>query len=373
MRPWMIVLSSAIGAIVVAAALAVPELLNAPGSDFGSILLLHLATLAVAALAVYALCAMLLTAGTLIADSLFVRHRLGSPGAYRTLGQRDWTAAFGSVGLQRLVPRPIAAPSRRAEANETIPLQSRFDPHAARGEIARLYYIWLARTHFFSASIVLSALIGLGLAQDHGPVPLPGAIPTTSAILTLVGLILLAFLGRIAIDVSVEPLVETISQLPAEPIEVGFLRRAVETLEAACAAAAVYAGPPASTVQLAPRLDAVIEEGHRALLDAVRRLATTIDALEKTTRSSVDALKTAIGAMATQLPPIQDNADADASSFAELRVAVEALTATIERLTTLPVTPDEPTLGAAPAARERSRERPLARELRNLLQEIEAS
>jgi hypothetical protein len=221
MRPWMVILMSAIGAIVVATAMVGPELLAASHSDFGSIVLPHLPVLAVATLAVYALCAMLLATGTLVAAVLSVRRRLERMGGYRTPAQPNWTAAFGSTGLHRLVPWPVAESGRRTGASEKILLQGRFSAAAARGEVARLHYIWLARSHFFSALIVISALVGLGLAQDHGSVPLPmSAIPTVSAILILVGLILLAILGRIALDVSAEPLIETISLLAAASLEV---------------------------------------------------------------------------------------------------------------------------------------------------------
>ena len=70
MRPWMIVLSSAIGAIAVAGVMVGPELLGTPRSDFGSTLLPHFFMTAVAALAVYALCAMMLASGTLIGGAL---------------------------------------------------------------------------------------------------------------------------------------------------------------------------------------------------------------------------------------------------------------------------------------------------------------
>ena len=372
MRPWMIVLSSAIGAIVVTTALVGPDLLEASRSDFGSILSQRLSVLAVAALAVYALFAMLLTTGTLVANALFLRHRLGRTGGYRTPAQRDRMAA-SSIGLQRLVPRLVAEPARRAGASETSLLQSRFEPGTARSEIARLHYIWLARTHFFSALIVLGALIGLGLTQDHGAVPLLlGAIPTIAASLILVGLILLAILGRIAIDVSIEPLIETISQQAVEHVEVGLLRRAVEALEAACTAAAISAKRPPSTLQLPERLDVAIEEGQRALLDAVGHLSATTDALGAMVRSAVDALKAAIGTMAAELPPLADRSN-EASGFSELQGAVEALTAVLERLTTLPENVEEPSLGADYAAHHKVQEPRLARELRNLLQEIEAA
>jgi hypothetical protein len=373
MRPWMIVLSSAVGAIVVASVMVGPELLQAPRSDFGSMLLPHLAMLAVAAIAVYALCAMLLASGTLIGDALSVRRRLGRIGGYPRPTQSDWTMAFRSTELHRLLPSPVAEPARRAGANETILLQHRFSAVAARAEIARLHYLWLARTHFFSALIVLAALVGLGLVQDHGSVPfLLGEIPAISAILMLVGLILLAILSRIAIDVSTEPLIETISQLAAEHLEIGLLRRLVEVIEAVCTVTAVNVGAPASTLQLPERLEAVIEEGQRGLLDAARHLSVTTDGLGARIKSSVDALMAAINTAAVQLPPTSDRGN-EALGFSELQGAVEALTAVLERLTTVPDTMEDTSLGADRAARGKVQEPHLAHELRQLLQEIETA
>ena len=373
MRPWMIILMSATGAIVVAAAMVGPELLAAPHSDFGSIVLPHLPVLAVATLAVYALCAMLLATGTLVAAVLSVRRRLERMGGYRTPAQPNWTAAFGSTGLHRLVPWPVAESGRRTGASEKILLQGRFCAAAARAEVARLHYIWLARSHFFSALIVISALVGLGLAQDHGAVPLTmSAIPTVSAILIFVGLILLAILGRIALDVSAEPLIETISLLAAASLEVALLRRILEVLETACTTAAVNVGVPASTLELPGRLEVVIEEGQRGLIDAARNLSMTTDALRATLGSSIDALKTAIGTAAAQLPPIADDSN-QALRFSELGGAIEVLTAVLRRLTTAPDIIEGPTFGADQAARREVQEPHLARELRQLLQEIEAA
>ena len=373
MRPWMIVLSSTIGAIVVAAAMVGPELLETRRSDFGSILLPHLSMLAVAALAVYALCAMFLASGTLIGDALSVRRRLGRIGRYPRPTQSDWTTAFGSTELHRLVPSPVAEPARRSGANKTILLPHPFSAVAARAEIARLHYLWLARTHFFSALIVLAALVGLGLVQDHGPVPFSlGEIPAISAILMLVGLILLAILSRIAIDVSTEPLIETISQLAAEHLEIGLLRRLVEVIEAVCTAAAVNVSAPASTLQLPERLEAVIEEGQRGLIDAARHLSVTTDALGARIGSSVEALNAAINTAAVQLPPTADRSN-EAFGFSELQAAVEALTTVLERLTTVPDTMEDTSLGADRAARRKVQEPHLAHELRQLLREIETA
>ena len=373
MRPWMIILMSAIGSIVVATAMVGPELLAAPHSDFGSLVVPRLSVLAVATLAVYALCAMLLVTGTLVAAVLSVRRRLERMSGYRTPAQPNWTAAFGSTGLHRLVPWPVDESGRRTGASEKILLQGRFSAAVARAEVARLYYIWLARSHFFSALIVISAIVGLGLAQDHGSVSLPiNAIPTVSAILILVGLILLAILGRIALDVSAEPLIETISLLAAASLEVALLRRILEVLETACATAAVNVGAPASTFQLPERLEVVIEEGQRGLIDAARHLSITTDALGATLGSSIDALKAAISTTAAQLPPIADYAN-QAFRFSELEGAIEALTAVLRRLTTVPDIIERPTLGVDQGARSQVQEPRIARELRQLLQEIEAA
>lgn len=374
MRPWTIVLASVIGAVVVAAAMVGPELLEAPRSDFGSIMLPHLPMLAVAALAVYALCAMLLATGTLIGDALSLRRRLGRVASHSRPTQREWMTAFGSTELHRVVPTSAAGPARRVGASDTILLQYRFSIGAARGEIGRLHYLWLARTHFFSALIVLTALVGLGLAQDRASVPLlPGAIPTVSAILILVGLMLLAILGRIAIDVSTEPLIETIAQLAAEDADIGLLRRLVDVLDAVHRAAAFNAGTPSPMLQLPEGLKLMVEEGQRGLLDATRHLSATTDALGATVGSSFDALKTAIGTLAAQPPPTADNHD-QAFGFSELRSAVEALTGVLERLTTVPdITKSTSQVGTDEAAHSTIPEPHLARELRQLLQEIETA
>jgi hypothetical protein len=374
MRPWIIILTSVICAIVVATAMVGPELLATPYSDLRSIVLPHLPGLVVATLAVYALCAMLLATGTLAAAILSVRRRLERMGGYQTPAQPNWTAAFGSTGLHRLVPWPVAESGRRTGATEKILLQGRFSPAAARGEVSRLHYIWLARSHFFSALIVISALVGLGLAQDHGSVPLPmSAIPTVSAILILVGLILLAILGRIALDVSAEPLIEAISLLAAVSLEVALLRRILELIETACTTAAANVGAPVSTLQIPDRLEVVIEEGQRGLIDAARHLSMTTDALRAALGSSIDALNTAISTATAQLPPIAAYSN-QASRSSELEGAMEALTAVLRRLTTAPDIIEGPTiLGADQSARRQVQEPHLAGELRRLLQEMEAA
>jgi hypothetical protein len=371
MRPWMIVWLSMACAILVATALAGPEVLGAARTSSWTALLPSLSILAVAALAVYALCAMLLATGALLTETLLARHRLGRAGEYRTLTVRDWIAALGTNGLHRLISKPATEQIQGAEADSMIQLPCRFDPGMARREISRLHYIGLARAHFFSALIVLSALVGLGIAQDHEAARLAmGTIPTTPATLILIGLILLAILSRIAVDVAVEPLIEAISELPAEAVEIRLLRRTVEILESA--AAAIGSRGPLATLPAPDRFDAVIEENHRTLLDAVRHLSASTDALGATMRSSVTALGEAMNLSRAQLPVTADSGSADTYKFTELQGAVEDLTAVLKRLTTIPGTAEEAPLGADLPGRSRVQE-PLARELRRLLQEIETA
>jgi hypothetical protein len=377
MRPWMIVLSSAFGALAVAIAVAVPEMLNAPHAEVGPKLLPLLPALAVAALAVYALCAMLLTTATLVAGILRMRQYLARAGTSGGPPQRNWPADFAASGFEQLAPRLAPALAQSARADGRVMLHTRFNASEARREIMRLHYISLARSHFFSALIVMAGIVGLGVAQDCGALPLlSGTIPTASATLILVGSVLLAGLGRIAIDVTAEPLLETISQLPAERVEVGLLRRAVELLEIACnMPAADDSRTPSAPAELPERLVAVVERDHQALLDAVNRLTANTQALETAMQSSVETLETVVRTAAAQSPPIDEEKVAYANAFPELRAAIEELTTVLQRLSASPEGAEEPAFAAEPepVRRRRIPGPRIARELQRLLQEIEAA
>lgn len=365
MRLWMIVLSSAVAAVVAAGAIAIPEVSSAPPDEIGQLLLPHFFAFVVAALAVYALCAMLLATATMVAGTLNVRHYLFRATVDRTLDQPQWTAPFGMSAYPQLVPKLASIFVQSARSDGQAALQAWFSPKDMRSEITRLYYISLARCHFFSALIVLTGAVGLGLAQDRGSLPfLLGPIPTASAILTLVGLMLLAALGRIVIDVTAEPLFETIPQLPTERSETALLRRAVELLEAARETDAFGRDASSSTPsQLPEKLSAVIEQGHHALLNAVDRLTVNTEALEAAVRSSVETFATTVH---TSTAPQESLAAAS-----ELRRAVEDLTAVMRHLSAAPQESPDPSLPSGP--RRPTATPQLARELQNLLQEIEAT
>jgi hypothetical protein len=371
MRPWIVVVTSAVAALAAAAALVRPELIAVPRAALVPGLVPLLPALAVTVLAVYALCAILLTSGNLIAEALRLRRHLDRNPPHHGPARPGWTAAFEGSGLRRLVPPPAAVQPRPAPADGTVVLQGRFRPREARREVARLCYIDAARTHFFSALIVLAAGVVLGAAQQHGPLPImPGPIPTVPAALAVAGLVLLAILARIAVDVAAEPLVEMIYRLPAEPTEAGLLRRATELLENAGAASPAR---DAASLQIPDRLATVLEQGHRALFEAIERLSTTTDGLATTTTSSIEALEAAFRATELrQLTAAQDGA-ADTAATAQLRDAVAALTAVLERVRGSPAAADATKADADPGSSRQEREPDLAQELRRLLQEIETT
>ena len=370
MRPWTIVLSSATAAIAAAAAMAWPALSLTPPAAIATALIPLMPTLVVTALAVYALCAIVLAAGNLVVLSLWLRRQLAPSPAHQGAARPDW-AAFADSGLRRLAPPSANPQPPSARPDGVVVLQGRFHPGEARKEVARLYYIWAARTHFFSALIALACAVSLGSAQQHGLLPIvTGLIPTVPAGLILVGLILLAALARLAVDVTIDPLIEAISGFPTELMDVSLLRRAVELLEAAPTPRRDRdLGDPASISQIPDRLVSALEEGHRALSNAIERLSATTDGLASTTQSSIETLESTFR-LAEQRQPAAMPAMADTAELSQLRQAMVALTATLERVPTGPATSRDMAPGSDLATRRREAQPDLADQLKQLLQEI---
>lgn len=372
MRPWTIVLSGAIGGILALAAMAIAEVMNTAHHEIAPILLSQSPSLLVAAVAGYGLCTILTTTASLVADLLRLRHTLAQTAAEQVSVRREGSAAFVN-GLRRIAPRLAAALVHSGTADGIIAFGARLTASETRGDIARLYYVSLARSHFLSALIVLAGMAALGLAPDRAWPPLAGgALPTGSIMIMIAGLMLLGILGRIAVDVTAEPLLEAISQLQTDPVEVELLRRAVELLELACnRTLAAATSPPLAHIP--EQLIAASEEGRHALLDAFARLSAGTGALEGTLQKSVEALEEALRAAAAQHRPAESDRVAGAVGLQELQAAVEELTAVLQRLSTIPADA-ETTARAADRAPPRPASAPrLARELRQLLQEIEAT
>lgn len=335
MRPWKIVLSSAIVAICAVAAMLRPGLAAAPDGVV-PLLLFRLPALALTLIAVYALIAIVSTAGGLIAAALDLRRDLGRTDAVsQAAGALDWIAAFDATPLRALVPRPVGALPKSARHRTTILLDARFDPREARAEAAHVYYVWLARTHSLGALIGLAAIVGLGFAQAQGGTPfLLGRIPTGPAALILVGLLLLVLLARLAIDVTIDPLVDAMSRLPWEQVDAGRLRYAVDLLETARVDAATSGRSVARIPSEVPeRLVVALEDGSRALAAAAEHLSGAAETLDARTRTAGDALEAILRETVLVARHGAETAAAAApDGFAELQAAVEALTAELQRV-----------------------------------------
>lgn len=375
MRPWMIVLSSAVGAISAAAAIAIAQGIGvgAPPGELASVPFPRWPGLVLAALAAYGLCAVLITTATLVGSILRLRQHLIRTAVGDVSTRREGSAAFVS-GMRQLAPRLAAALAQSADGGAGIAFDVRLMASDIRNEIARLYYVSVARVQFLSALIVLAGIAILGLAHDRASLPLGAVvIPTASAMMIIAGLILLGLLGRIAVDVAAEPLLEVICQLPTERVEVSLLRRAVELLELTYNRQPVGGQLTAPPSQISERLVVLIEQARDALSEAINRLSENAKTLETAMRSSIQVIETTLRSVATQQGPLEDNKFAAAGGLSELQSAVEQLTAVLQRLSAVPEDAE-----AAPAT---DRSHPpqtastprLARELRQLLQDIEAA
>ena len=185
----------------------------------------------------------------------------------------------------------------------------------------------------------------------------------------LVGLILLAVLGRLAVDVAIEPLIELLARLPAEPVEVALLRRAVELLEAGRSVSSERGSEaPASALQIPDRLVGVFEDGRRALFDAIEHLSATTDGLA---RSAARRSKgsTSVRDRATPAAAEGDGARRR-GGLSQLQEAVVALTEALERAAPPIAVGAEAAIGTDVAVRRPQAQPPLADELKQLLQEI---
>ncbi|HEY3909759.1 MAG TPA: hypothetical protein VGM07_07700 [Stellaceae bacterium] len=367
-------MSSAVVAVAAAAGVALPELSMTAHSGIVPGVRALAPMLVVTVLAGYALCAILLTAATLVGSCVLLRYRLARIPRHRGPADPDWTAAFEASGLRRLAPALAISPLRPGGADRTVVVRGRFRPEEARREMARLYHLWTARTHFWSALIVLAAAAALGLAQQHGTLPHPfGPVPAGPAALILVGLILLAVLGRLAVDVAVEPVVELLSRLQTEPVETALLRRTVELLEADPGTKPARNDSALDrALRLPERMAGVLEDGRRALLEAIEHLSAITDGLASTTRSAIEGIEATVRDSEGRPPATVESAILDPAGLSRLQEAIVALTTALERVPTLPAGAPvaAPTAGDAFPAAGREADPQFAEELKKLLAEI---
>jgi hypothetical protein len=356
MRPWIIACSGILVAVLAAGGLASPWLHTTPPSALAASAAAHAAPLALAALATYALWTLLATTAVWESELYRLRARLAGLVEKPQPPPRQLAALCAETRFQLVAVWLGGEPAEPApEAGGAAAM-----PEALRGEAVRLLHIWLARAHFYSALALLAALAAFGIVEDYRPVlPLPSAIPTMWALLALVGLVLLALLARLGIEVSVEPVVEPLRWLAAG-------RRASE-LTKRRAATPADAALTAILKELGQRIASAVDSRRDAALAAAAKLAAATEAGTAALRSSVDGLQAALDAAVERLPG-QPPVDPPAG-FAELQAAIERLTAALTQL-------GEPAeAGEGLTTRSPGRvvaDEKLARELAQLLREIDA-
>jgi hypothetical protein len=338
MRPWKIVLAGTVAAFLAAGVMLWLGLSGAGPDRAATPLLSRLPVVALILIAVYALVAIVSTLGGLVGAALDLRRALGRiKGITQAAAAVEWVAAFDDTALRPLAPRVML--SNMAGRRTTILSNTPFDPGKARAEAAHLYYIWLARTQSLGALVGLGAIATLGSAQAHGAVAfLPGPVPAGPAAVVLVGLGLLILLGRCAIDVTTDPLIDAMSRLPWEQADVGQLRLVAELLEPVrLDGGASDRGIATAPHEILERLTLAFEDGSRALAETHGRLSAAADAIGTTTGSAMDVLAAAedrlagvLGRDRRDLADAAERLSATASAIgATTRSTVEALAAAV--------------------------------------------
>jgi hypothetical protein len=223
-----IIASGLIGTVLLSPLRIWPELSVASLPELPSIVARHSLELAPGVVFLYAFIALILT--TIVSATSITRARARLA---EVVTRDQLLAVFAETGLERLASRILdLAPSEWPAFREMIVLQSQFSFGRARREFAHLYRDRLARVHFFTALAVILAIGALGCIQDHGQISISGiTLPAGPAFAGAVALAVFGILGRLAIDIAAEPLLDRISGLPVERLDVTLLRAIVAGLE----------------------------------------------------------------------------------------------------------------------------------------------
>ena len=353
MRRWVIILVGAVAALTFDVVWALPEL-SIGRPDIVAILYRDVASLAARGLTVYAAFVLFGTTAITLIDLRRVRSRLA---ALRAPTQRDWFAAFAGTGLTRLAVRILdLAPADGSTPGGKIILQSRFATVEAHREIARLHRNWLVRVHFFTALGILLTVAALGLAQDHALVlDVGAAIPTGLIVAAVIALIALGVLGRVAVEAAAETLLDAIGKLPFERLDLALLRALIVSSENRVDVVSVGYGSEAPLEPTTELLTTRLERDHQTLWEAITRITENTEVLTRVVQTI------------SELPGQSTMADPD--GLADVKLAIDRLTATVNRLpdvVQLPVSGSEET-----PPRLSSREGDLGRDLRALLSEFD--
>jgi hypothetical protein len=275
---------------------------------------------------IYALIALLLT--TLFMIARIVKARSNLPDVST---RDDLLSAFAQSGLQRWASRVFdLAPLDEPGTRRKIVLQGRFSFGHARQEFARLYRLRLARSQFFTALVVLVAIAGLGWLQDGAQLSIFGMVFTPwQSLVAIVALVLLSTLGRLAIDAAIESLLDKISELPIERIELRLMRNMTAALEKVTAPIQASVQRPFGDLELfLERLTRTVETERRSLTEPIQQLSASAERL------------TAIATTICERPPGTIQQVGDTGLGEELKTAIERLSARFDWLSDV-LTPRE--------------------------------
>lgn len=360
MRTGVIILAALAAAVAVDAGWIWSVLSTLPSRDLAAIVPSHLPALVLMGLAVYALVALVLAAGAIGLDAFRVHRRLA---CLAVPNQQDWMAAFAATALEPLAARILdLGPLDRDWGRAGIVLQSRFDAAQARREIAQLYSTALVRAQFGTALALALALAALGFVHAGTALALaPAGIPAVPAIAAVVVLALFGLFGRMIVEAAAEPLLETISGLPAERLDIELLRRLAWLWEEgdATRTGGSEAALTSAIGKLLARLIDALDEGRISLVDTMTGLSAQAEALAGAMQSAVDR-GTERGAGRDPVPDLAEFR----SAVAQLRTVMEGLAAAAQQA---PAGSAAGTSGAEIGAARSE----LSREVRSLLADFE--
>jgi len=268
----------------------------------------------------YSLLALLLTTALLIISMLQARFGLTEMVTHDRL-----LAVLAQTGLKRLGSRIIDPAASESATRIWTPY--RFA--RARRQILHFYRNRLMRVQFFTGVAGLLAIAALGWAQDHLRITqLQIAIPAGPAFAAALVLILLfVTLGEMAVDVAGKALLGRLSELPSR-------KEAMST--SLIAAESERGGPGSLPGSVATPIGALAP-----ILDSIDRLMETIERGRSSIRHPMLQLSASAEALATMAKALSERAvdttqSGSAAGGAELRAAIERLTAKIEQLVERP-------------------------------------
>src|ERR1051326_3670247 len=283
-----------------------------------SIVMRHVPEIVLGVLFVYALIALLLTTLFMTARILKARSNLTDAST-----RDELLAVFAQSGLQRWASRVFdLAPSDVPGTRRKIVLQSQFSFGRARLEFAQLYRRRLARSQFFTVLAVLVATAGLGWLQDDSRISiLVMVFPLWQALVAIVALALLSILGRLAIDAAAESLLDKISEIPKERIELTLMRNMTAALERVTTSFPGSAQRPFGDLEpILERLTRTVEAERGSLVEPIQQLSASAERL------------TAIATAISEHPRVENQQANDTGVGEELKTALERLTTRIDWL-----------------------------------------